>query len=171
MTNYKDLRYILTTNFYKLNESGEPTGEKWKENLGVYRLPDGSSGNNFYKYAETIITSFGKLFQENSYKAGDKTLTSEDISIASIGTEITEDPEAGIDIGSDTVQFSLTVKTITSSAENVNVKLPGYWVGNLDSDTAPVINDFGRALTNLSRNNFRDVTAITTLTIETNEEG
>jgi len=170
MISYKNLGYGLKTKFYVLSQSGDPTGESWNENLGTYKLPDGSDGSQFYNYANTIIESFSNLFVEGSYRAGDKTLSGA-VQLDSIMTEIDEDPTAGVDIGSDTVNFSLQVKNITNLAETTTARVPGYWTGNIDSDTAPLLDTFARALTNLSVNTYRETNLVTVITIDSNGEG
>lgn len=164
MTDYKNLSYTLTARYATI--TGEGVNKAWNENLSTVKITENSDSQNLKENAQRIIESFKRLLQTGSSVDEEKSkLTADEISINEIAMEISEDPSAGINTGTDAVRFSLTIRSTNQLGSPKNAKLPGGLESNIDSDTTPIINTAARALIALSNNSYSDTFISTSLNV------
>lgn len=160
--NYKKLSYTIKARFVKM-QGDVPTGEKWNENLSAITLTENANPDAFSETFAAIINSFENLLGSSAYDPYDQQAILNVLELGEIATQIDEDPTYGITTDGDTVNFTLTLRTMNQLAENKTTKIAGYWRGDFDSDTVPLLDTFTRALTGLTTNTYKDVLISATL--------
>lgn len=154
MKNYKTLPYAIRAKYIKSTEGG--TGEtSWNESLGLITLPNNADPTSLTTYTETIIDSFKNLMEDGiTYDPSKQALDMKVPTLTELQDEIDEDPTAGIDIGSDTVKFTVAVSTTDNVGNKNSAKISGYFSSSLDSDTVPMLDTLCRALNGLTTRTY-----------------